>query len=321
MTSEYRVNTFLSNKTWINNTISKQDLFQMIPGLSERDLYIIDETLNFRISSYSIKKHVFMIKFDFIRAIVTKDKVYFINTKNQSKSYLLQEGVFRNISKAFIACPDEKDKVQEIQAQLDARNMSFENRIMECILMSIDMYYTNLLNKMIPKSSHVINSDKDGDLKTIFELKKELISIRFAIKDIYDLLVGLHKYDIDGFEGFLNKETYEQFIDTIETNIRHFEENVDSLDKINDWLDLKLQMVDIDSSRLRTKIDKINLLFSIIIIALTTCSLITGIFGMNLINKLETNNNAFYSVLIAMGILFAILFVGIKKLTFDKIHK
>ena len=85
MVTNYNVDIFSDNTLWSSNTFTKQELFVLFPDLLERDLYIINESMNFRISSYSIKKNTMLIKFDFIRAIVTKDNVHFIDTNNKLK--------------------------------------------------------------------------------------------------------------------------------------------------------------------------------------------------------------------------------------------
>jgi Mg2+ and Co2+ transporter CorA len=301
------------NASWSSSVFKKHNLFSLFPDLLERDLYIIDETMNFRISSYSTKKDEMLIKFDFIRAIVTKEKVYFIDTYIKSKSHLLKNVLFKNISNAFSFGLND-----HINAN-DHTDVSFENKIIECILMFIDNYYTELLNDIIPKSSKIINSN-DDELKTSFEIKKELISIRFAIKDIYDLLESLSEQEIDKFEGFFVEKTFDQFIDTIKSVIYHFEENIDTLNKINDSLDLKLQILDLKSSLLRTKMDKINLLFGIFLICISTCSFVTGVFGMNLNSTIQESIIAFYGTLAGMGIVFVGLFFSIKHYTFDKIR-
>lgn len=312
METNYYLDIFSRDTSWSSNVFKKYDLFSLFPDLLERDLYIIDETMNFRISSYSTKKKAMLIKFDFIRAIVTKEKVYFIDTYIKSKSYLLKNVLFKNITKAFSFGLNNLDGH-------DHPDVLFENKIIECILMFIDNYYTELLNDIIPKSSKIINSN-DDELKTIFEIKKELISIRFAIKDIYDLLGSLGEQEIDKFEGFFVEKTFDQFIDTIQSVVYHFEENIDTLNKINDSLDLKLQILDLKSSLLRTKMDKINLLFGIFLICISACSFVTGVFGMNLNNTIQDSIGAFYGALAAMGIVFIGLFFSIKRHTFDKIR-
>jgi len=315
MGTNYYVNIFSCNISWSSSTFKKHDLFSLFPDLLERDLYIIDETMNFRISSYSPKKDAMLIKFDFIRAIVTKEKVYFIDTNIKSKSHLLKNVLFKNISNAFSFNPNNLIGLNGHEHS----DILFENKIIECILMFIDNYYTELLNVIVPKSSKIINSN-DDELKTIFEIKKELISIRFAIKDIYDLLESLSKQEIDKFEGFFVEKTFDQFIDTIQSVIYHFEENIDTLNKINDSLDLKLQILDLKSSMLRTKMDRINLLFGIFLICISACSFITGVFGMNLNNTIQNSTEAFYGALASMGVIFVGLFFSIKHYTFDKIR-
>ena len=107
-------------------------------------------------------------------------------------------------------------------------------------------------------------------------------------------------------------------MDTITSVTHHFEENIDTLNKINDSLDLKLHILDLKSSMLRTKMDKINLLFGIFLISISTCSFITGIFGMNLNNNIQNSIEAFNVTLLEWALYFLAYFC-IKHYTFDTI--
>jgi Mg2+ and Co2+ transporter CorA len=305
MSLNYYVNTFDSVNGWTSHLFTKNELFSLIPDLLERDLYIIDETMNFRISSYSIKKSHILIKLDFIRAIISKNNVHFIKINNKTKSQLLEDRLFKNIC-------NQKNK--------DNKHISFENKVIECILEFIDHYYTELLDKIIPKSSNIINNDEDGELKLIFDIKKELVSMRFCIKDIYDLLEGMCDYEINDFGEFFTEDTFDQFIEVIRSFVHHFEENIDILNKINDSLDLKLNILDIKSSILRTRMDKMNLLFGIFMISISVCTFITGIFGMNLNSTIQNSIVGFYVAIVFMIFLFCTLFFCIKRCTVDKIN-
>jgi hypothetical protein len=65
-----------------NKTINIEELKIQIEDLNVRELYTIDKKYCFDISSFIIKKNCILIKFDFIRCIIFKDKVYILDIDN-----------------------------------------------------------------------------------------------------------------------------------------------------------------------------------------------------------------------------------------------
>ena len=81
--------------------IDIQDLKKEIGNFNVREMYIIDGTYSFDISSMIIKKKCILLKFDFIRAIVFIDKVYLlkINSEHYNGLFLKLSNLIKEFDK------------------------------------------------------------------------------------------------------------------------------------------------------------------------------------------------------------------------------
>ena len=70
-----------NKKNYEKKLININKLKSEISNFNSRELYIIDGTYSFDISSMIIKKNCILLKLDFIRSIIYENKIYLLNSK------------------------------------------------------------------------------------------------------------------------------------------------------------------------------------------------------------------------------------------------
>lgn len=296
--------------------LTKEQLFKNIPSLNERDMHIIDEQMQFKISSFSSKNGIILIKLDNIRAIIMSDSAMFpIDTCK----------------------PDNRDDpfLNNLSRKIQSNTkLPFELKILEEIFIHISDIYDQELDTLTPNVNRVINVLGSQNINNINERdikdsQIKLIGFHYKVKDIYDLIKDLSKWDEDDYydlylddnkKGSINDDEEEIIIqqigDIINTYLHHFEEHMDILDNMNKSIDTLLKIIDIKISNSRNKMSKITINLTILMLSVSLANLLSSIYGMNVPNFLETSNGAFPIICIIIVIIIIIVyFVSMKLIT------
>ena len=186
----------------INKLLLIDDLKKEIKNFNSRELYILDSKYSFDISSLIIKKNCILVKIDFIRAIIFKDKVYLINIKNND---------FEKIKLNII------EYLKKIN-----KNKKFHLYFIDCLFSEITNYLDNLLHKITPKISENNELIRSGiyAYTNFRQLQTTLLSLEYRVKELKNITDELLDNKDDIIEMKLNEE--ENNTDDIEEMIENY---------------------------------------------------------------------------------------------------
>lgn len=268
--------TSYNGDKWFDSVVTSKDLFARYRSLRPRDLNIIDENKHFKISYMTHRDDIILIKFDYIRCIITQSCVDFIIGKRHTPNdEIVIKKLFDNIRKASVV-------------------NDFEIRIIECILMTVTEFYDKKINDMKPLvSSIVADVTKDSDYSAA---DGAIIPMLFQVNDIYDILVETLVDNIP-ISGHIDKQKYN---DLLSFYVKEFEDNKDELEKMERILKAYESRHNTQLARKRNSIAEYNLRINLIILGISCSNLITSFFGMNIKNHLESSTYALIPLIIIL---------------------
>lgn len=275
---EYLDILLISNsKDPVNKLLLINDLKKEIKNFNSRELYILDGKYSFDISSLIIKKNCILVKIDFVRAIIFKDKVYLINIKNQD---------FEKIKSNIIEYLKKNDK-----------NKKFHLHFIDCLFSEITNYLDNLIHDITLKVSNNNELIRSGTyVYTNFrQLQTTLLSLEYRVKELKNLTDELSDNKDDIIEMKLNEE--ENKTEDIEEMIENYSLKFQDLDydisRLTREMDNVQKLVNIDLAKKRNIYAIFNIYISIVSLSLSIGSYLGSMFGMNLKNNMEGSNFAF----------------------------
>jgi Mg2+ and Co2+ transporter CorA len=295
--------------------LDKKQLFEKYKTIVERDLHIIDEALNFRISSCAIKDNIIMIKLDHIRIIIEPKRVLFstdttVRNKNPPQNFF-----------------DKLVSVLQENKEQKNNEIPFEIKILEEILIYISNIYDNQLNDLKPLVAEIMNPVNNNIHNSTVETKimiarTQLVELEYKIKDIYDLLKYFSKWNKEDYLDFyldkkIPQDKQEVMCDKVEdminTYLKYFEEDVEDLQKMDTGIETLLKITNIRIFKTHNKLTKLTLLLTLIMMVISIGNLITSIYGMNVPNYIETTYSAFPIIIfIILSMIFGIYLYGMK---------
>jgi magnesium transporter len=303
----YNFNTIDSDCNEESIHMDKKQLFQIIKSLERRDFYIIDKTNNFRISSIVAKKDSILIKLDYIRCIITSSKAYFV---------LLDETYQDSMKKL------NKKIIDDIQSKDDVKTCvnPFEFIVLESILAFMSDMFDNEIDKLSPQISQINRCINDADFKinkTFTDILQRVMSLRFRIKDIYDLLKDISEWNNEEFNHFYlsidKTDTCDEISQIINNYEKQVEENKDDIEKMEEGLRTRLQILNIGYAATRNDIARLEIKLTMFTVGVTTATLIPSILGMNIVNELEDSNNSFYVIIGSICLITVSIYLLLKK--------
>lgn len=277
------------DSTITNFNIPKYELKRRYPTLKPRDIHILDQ--NYRTSLIRAVDKIILIKLDYIRAIISKDDAMIF-----SSEFLTDE--FYNRLKEHVCTAIE---------------IPFEFRVLEDICFEVRKYFDDRCNKVRIESASIL-PDRAEEYAN-FELNNDTIKLRFQLVelqsklgDIFELFKELDEQN-DYYEDFcLSESDTKEFDSIVDAYTSGFEINVDDIERIQKKLDAadKIMTIKLDSTR--NELSKFNVSIDIIMLGITICTLVAGIYGMNVPNGYETDPHA---IKIMGGIFGLIIFISI----------
>ena len=290
-----------NNQDPINKLLLINDLKKEIINFNSRELYILDGKYSFDISSLIIKKNCILVKIDFVRAIIFKDKVYLINIKNQD---------FEKIKFNIIEYLKNNNK-----------NKKFHLYFIDCLFSEITNYLDTLIHDITPKVSDNNELIRSGTyVYTNFrQLQTMLLSLEYRVKELKNLTDELSDNKDDIIEMKLNEE--ENKTEDIEEMIENYSLKFQDLDydisRLTREMDNVQKLVNIDLAKKRNIYAIFNIYISIVSLSLSLGSYIGSMFGMNLKNNMEGSNLAFVLTFI-ISVFLVLLTVYIQVYCFRK---
>lgn len=78
----FKIKVIKKNGESYDRRISTEELFRELPTLAKFDIRILDEKKNLKVSSLVVRKNIIIAKFDYIRSIISSERIYvFMNSK------------------------------------------------------------------------------------------------------------------------------------------------------------------------------------------------------------------------------------------------
>jgi Mg2+ and Co2+ transporter CorA len=167
----------------------------------------------------------------------------------------------------------------------------------------------------------IISNDLDTDhitttgYKNFISMHNNLLSLQTRLKDIYKLFDRISSENEDKDNSYKNIEGDEErtkkitFYDLIDTYGNIIEDNYKDAKELLDMLSIMLKITNTKLDYNRNKLSMFNIYLDIIMIGITVSSLIAAVFGMNIPNKLEDNDFAFFIVVISVVIIIVITII------------
>lgn len=309
-----------------------QDVAPSEFDLHPRDQHIIDESLNFLISSIALKEKSIVMKVDYIRAVITCSQTYIFDPKNTRV-------------KGFLAFLSHRLSRKSDEA------LPFELQVLEAIFIHLVDAYDNDIRNIKPRISAVMtefrNSYRIGEhnYNAVIYIQSELANLDFRVRDIHELLSDLSEWEDEELERFnlgrtralsageglapapgprppreasgragppsqavlartADQPGHDSISTLLETYTRHFEENRNDLKKMSRNMDTIYQVAKINNANVLNNIVYITMYISVLSVGISAGNLLAGIFGMNLASGYESDRTAFVitSSLIAVAV-------------------
>ena len=265
--------------------ISLIDLSEKILNYNKRDFYFLDSSINFDISSLTIKKNCIIFKFDNIKGVIFKDDAYVIfDILNISNINIFSES-----------------------------NLPFHLNVMEYLLNIVIESFDNEFNE------NFLNINNNLDLSTILINKQsKLLNLEYRVKELQTITEDLIKNKDD-----LNRLTFKQIqYEDVEQMIENYNFKIDDIyydiSKLLKEIDNNQKIENIKLAQDRNKYALMNLYISFISLSFSFGSFIGSMFGMNLKNYIEYSNISFITIfiftLLTMLIIIKTQYYYLKKL-------
>lgn len=245
--------------------ISLIDLSEKILNYNKRDFYFLDSSINFDISSLTIKKNCIIFKFDNIKGVIFKDDAYVIfDILNISNINIFSES-----------------------------NLPFHLNVMEYLLNIVIESFDNEFNEKF------LNINNNLDLSTILINKQsKLLNLEYRVKELQTITEDLIKNKDD-----LNRLTFKQIqYEDVEQMIENYNFKIDDIyydiSKLLKEIDNNQKIENIKLAQDRNKYALMNLYISFISLSFSFGSFIGSMFGMNLKNYIEYSNISFITIFI-----------------------
>lgn len=283
--------------------INREQLFKIIKSVEKRDIHIIDEKYNFRISALIAKDEAILVKIDFIRCIITKNTAYFVNSGLPNSSFV--------------------KLIQKTRQDIMTNNGLFPFTVLESILEVATDQFDELISTLTPKVgtfNGLVIAKETINNREFVQIQRDIINLRYKVNDIYELLNNTSELDDNELSDFylsLQHDDSDEFKKIIDNYKMHFEENSDDLNKMNESVKNTLTMLDLDYAAVRNDLARFDINLTILMIALAFANLISSVYGMNVINHSEESEHAFGAIIIVI----VFLVIAIYFLTNYKFNK
>ena len=281
------------NETIILNEI---EVMNLVNDMKPRELNIIGGIRRYTISNIVIKKKSFIIKLDYLRAIVKHDMVYIFDIDNQNVND------FSNyLSNKLINKKDNETR--------------FELKILDVMISHICIQYNNILDNFL---SEVINLDKMLSLNNInisfnniVTLQNKIINFQTRVNDVKNVIEELLDSDEDMANIYISKENnpiteHTEVEYLLENYQKNFQEILNEVSGMLKDIDIRQRILDLNFASKRNNLASLNVKLTLLSLSVSLGTIITGIFGMNLKSKLEDSFVAFIIIIFVIVVLIFI---------------
>jgi len=208
----------------------------------------------------------------------------------------------------------------------NVRDQDFEHIILECALENVVHKFRRHLRIKKPALEMLLQQiEQDPEthgLKRLLAVKKSLLEFEQRVEHVVKVIKHLLSDDEDLIDLYLTKperkaeqhesikllfEAYAADLDEIETETKIFNDMIEDTD----------QFISAHLDSVRNEIIKLSLFIEIGALVMASGAVVSGIFGMNLLNKMEEHAYGFLSVCLGILLMMICFFTGF----YQKYHK
>lgn len=296
---------FLSNSKNERIVLNESDVMTLVNDMKPRELNIIGGIRRYTISNIVIKKKSFIIKLDYLKAIVKNEMVYIFDIDNRNVNE------FANyLSTKLINKKDNETR--------------FELKILDVMISHICLQYNSILDNIL---SEVMNLDEMLSLNNInisfnniVTLQNKIINFQTRVTDVKNVIEELLDSDEDMANIYISKENnpiteHTEVEYLLENYQKNFQEILNEISGMLKDIDIRQRILDLNFASKRNNLASLNVKLTLLSLSVSVGTIITGIFGMNLQSKLENSFAAFISI-----IFLILLLIFIAHYFLTKIH-
>ena len=260
-----------------------------IVSLKEREFNILNNKRIYTISTILIKPNSFILKLDFIKAIITPELVILFDIENPNvknfSEFLVEKNLF-NMEKLY------------------------ELKCLDIIFSYLCFYYDEQLQMEMERFLILVkninnNENNNNNFNNLVNIHNGLINFETKVKDIKTVIDDLLNSDEDMSKLYISikdnpidKHNEVELI--LENYEKHIQEILNEISGILKELDINQRVLNLNYANNRNKIAKLNLNISYTSLAISLTGLIPNIFGMNLKNNIEDSYLAFMLVIFVL---------------------
>ncbi len=252
-----------------------------------------------QVATIMTREQTIILNFGEIKLVLTADMVFVFN---------LQE---KNIKKHFI--PNLKKSIQEKNDQ----NNLFEFRVLEFSLNYKAKKSLNKFKNIEKVAQALLNKIQENfteeNLWDLLRLKKKISRFKINIEENESAVLEVLEDDDELLELYLSAVKQNE-TDEVESILESYLEQIEDINhkllRLDEDIDDTQEIITLKLNTRRNSIIRFDLMATIITGILALLALITGIFGMNIKNKLEDSHQVFLFINIGLFILFIVLSFG-----------
>ncbi|KAJ2815394.1 magnesium ion transporter, partial [Coemansia erecta] len=285
-------------------------------GLQARDLRKIDSKFVNQMPAILVRRHAILVNLLHIRALIEADRiVLFDSIGSHSQTGLVYELQERLRSNTRAAQPVEPAQ-------------PFEFRALEAVLISVvgslqsdEEVLVNLVQGLLAYLEESVDRAKLRELlqysKRLSRFEQRALNIRDAIEEVLeqdeDLAAMYLTQKLHG--GPRARDDHEDVELMMETYLKQVEEIVNHVESVSSHVRTTEDVVNIILDSQRNSLLLLEIRLTILTVALSSGTFLSGLFGMNLINTFESHPNAFFFVSsVAFFSIMSLTFVGLRSM-------
>tara|TARA_B100000575_G_C23102322_1_gene636048 strand:- start:218 stop:1156 length:939 start_codon:yes stop_codon:yes gene_type:complete len=305
-----------NNLILTKNQINETDFQHKFSSLNTRDIRFLNS--NAIISHIAVRKDIIIIKLDFVKAIITKNELIFLNT-----TYEIRDSkIYMDMIKFIISTIETDDST-----------VYFEFKSLESIFTYIMTIYNDKFDKILPSINEILKiTGIDGNnilttnnySKKLVNIQNDVSNFQYRVKEIIIVLNELEEEDEDMSGLYLSEKrtinNHNEVEILLETYRKQFEKINVELQKYLRELNNIQEGTNIELAIKRNNYALINTYLSLLSISISISSFIINIFGMNLKNKLEDSFPGFMLVIL-FSVLIGIIILVIVNYNIEKFIK
>ncbi|KAJ2477637.1 magnesium ion transporter [Coemansia sp. RSA 2131] len=284
-------------------------------GLQARDLRKIDSKFVNQMPAILVRRHAILVNLLHIRALIEADRIVLFDS---------------------IGAHSQGNLVYELQERLRSNARAgpaelaqpFEFRALEAVLISVvgslqsdEEVLVNLVQNLLAYLEESVDRAKLRELlqysKRLSRFEQKVLNIRDAIEEVLEQDEDLAAmYLTQKLHGSARaRDDHEDVELMMETYLKQVEEIVNHIESVSSHVRTTEDVVNIILDSQRNSLLLLEIRLTILTVALSSGTFLTGLFGMNLVNTLESHPTAFLFVSsIALFCIMALTVAGLRSM-------